>query len=301
LKGIDFDLHGFGYRMLGSFPSRIYPGMDGLRTSLARGRFRISPIVYISSAFFWSLLSIIATGIIAYPAAAFLTSLKVLQLSEIQILEVGVGAPLLIGALVAVIFLYYPTSRSDTEKMEINKNLVYIINYMGVLAGAGITTEDIFSSLAVGGEVYKISESAKTIVRDIGLLGKDVLTAIDDEAKVTPSKKYSKLLVGLIGVNKNGSDLKDYFSEIAENEMEVRRRELGDLVNKLNLAAEIYTVLGVAFPIIMIVLLSLMGIFGGEVMGGLGPIDMIKIMSYVLFPLVSIGLILFIDGLTSSW
>ena len=88
---------------------------------------------------------------------------------------------------------------------------------------------------------------------------------------------------------------------VAENEMEVRRRELGDLVNKLNLAAEIYTVLGVAFPIIMIVLLSLMGIFGGEVMGGLGPIEMIKIMSYVLFPLVSVGLILFIDGLTSSW
>lgn len=172
---------------------------------------------------------------------------------------------------------------------------------MGVLAGAGITTEDIFSSLAAGGEVYKISESAKTIVRDIGLLGKDVLTAIDDEAKATPSKKYSKLLVGLIGVNKTGGDLKEYFSELAENEMEVRRRELGDLVNKLNLAAEIYTVLGVAFPIIMIVLLSLMGIFGGEVMGGLGPIEMIQIMSYVLFPLVSVGLILFIDGLTSSW
>ena len=72
-------------------------------------------------------------------------------------------------------------------------------------------------------------------------------------------------------------------------------------MNKLGLAAEIYTTIGIAFPIILIVLLSLMGIFGGQVAGGLGPVQIMTLMTYLLFPLMSVGVILLIDGMTSNW
>ncbi len=86
------------------------------------------------------------------------------------------------GAVVIMIFLYYPHQLAGSMRTALDKNIVYIINYMSILAGAGVTTENIFTSLAEKGEIYKVQNSAKAIVRDIEVLGKDIITAIDDEA-----------------------------------------------------------------------------------------------------------------------
>jgi flagellar protein FlaJ len=295
------NIHYVGYRILGDFPSRFFPLTGMLKASLERAHMRMSYIVYVSSMIFWGIVALLASAAIGTPLILTLNTLLNLQLQTLQLIEYLVGIPLAAMIIVIVIFMYYPMYKADAIKNELDKNLVYIVNFMGILAGSGMTTEDIFSALADTGKTYKVAESAESVVRDIGLFGKDIITAMDAESEITPSKKYSKVLVGLLGINKSGGDLKQYFAETAEHEMEVRRRELTGIVNKLGLAAEIYTTVGIAFPIILIVLLSLMGIFGGEVAGGLGPVQIMTLMTYLLFPLMSVGVILLIDGMTSNW
>jgi flagellar protein FlaJ len=295
------NIHYIGYRILGDFPSRFFPLTGMLKASLARAHMRMSHIVYISSMIFWSIVALIASAAIGTPLILTLNTLLQLQLQTLQLIEYLVGIPIATMLIVLVIFMYYPQYKADVIKSELDKNLVYIVNFMGILAGSGMTTEDIFTALAETGKTYKVADSAESIVRDIGIFGKDIITAIDAESQNTPSKKYSKVLMGLLGISKSGGDLKQYFAETAEREVEVRRRELNDIVNKLGLAAEIYTTIGIAFPIILIVLLSLMGIFGGEVVGGLGPIQIMTLMTYLLFPLMSVGVILLIDGMTANW
>jgi len=295
------NIHYMGYRILGDAPSRFFPLTGMLKASLPRARMRMSHIVYISSMFFWGIVALLTSAAIGTPLILALNTLLVLNLQTLQLIEYLVGIPVATMILVIVIFLYYPRYKADTIKGELDKNLVYIVNFMGILAGSGMTTEDIFSALAETGKTYKVADSAESVVRDIGIFGKDILTAIDAESEITPSRNYSKLLMGLLGINKSGGNLKQYFAETAEHEMDVRRRELSGIVNKLGLAAEIYTTIGIAFPIILIVLLSLMGIFGGEVAAGLGPIQIMTLMTYLLFPLMSVGVILLIDGMTSNW
>ena len=295
------NIHYIGYRFLGDTPSRFFPLTGMLKTSLVKAHLRMSHIVYISSMIFWGIVALLASAAIGTPLILTLNTLLQLQLQTLQLIEYIIGIPIAIMLLVLVIFMYYPQSKADAIKSELDKNLVYIVNFMGILAGSGMTTEDIFTALAETGKTYKVADSAESVVRDIGLFGKDIITAIDAESQNTPSKKYSKVLMGLLGINKSGGDLKQYFAETAEHEMEVRRRELNDIVNKLGLAAEVYTTIGIAFPIILIVLLSLMGIFGGEVMGGLGPVQIMTLMTYLLFPLMSVGVILLIDGMTANW
>jgi len=295
------NIHYIGYRILGDFPLRFFPFTGALKVSLARAHMRMSHIVYISSMIFWGIVALIASAAIGIPLVLTFNTLLNLQLQTLQLIEYLVGIPLVTMIIVIVIFMYYPMYKADAIKSKLDQNLVYIINFMGILAGSGMTTEDIFSALADTGKTYNVADSAESVVRDIGLFGKDIITAIDAESQITPSKKYSKVLVGLLGINKSGGDLKQYFAETAEHEMEVRRRELTGIVNKLGLAAEIYTTIGVAFPIILIVLLSLMGIFGGEVAAGLGPVQIMTLMTYILFPLMSVGVILLIDGMTSNW
>ena len=292
------NLHSIGYRFLGDLPSRKLPLNDFFRKSLDRASLRMSHIVYISSMVFWTIAATIITGLASIPVAFFVLPMLHISLSKFTFM---LGVPLLTGATVIVCFLYYPMYVADGIKAKLDKNMVYIINYMSVLAGAGIMTEDVFNSFAEDKDTYGIKSSARSIVRDIGLLGKDVITAIDDEAKRTPSKKYFKLLNGLLGITKSGGNLKSYLEETAKHEQEVRRRELVDVVNKLNMAAEIYITLGIAFPVILVVLLSLMGIFGGSVGGGLSPVQLMQLLTYAIFPVAAIGVILLIDGMTQNW
>jgi archaeal flagellar protein FlaJ len=258
----------------------------------------MSHVVYMSSMTFWTVVATLVTALISTPAAFYV--LPLLDLPSNYFTWVLVS-PIIVGAVTAVCFLYYPMTVSDGIKSKLDKNMVYIINYMSVLAGAGIMTEDVFNSFAESKDTYGIRNSARSIVRDISMLGKDVISAIEAEAKRTPSKKYFKLLNGLLGITKSGGDLKNYLEETAKHEQEVRRRELVDIVNKLNMAAEIYITLGIAFPVILIVLLSLMGIFGGTVGGGLSPVQLIQLMTYAIFPVAAIGIILLIDGMTNNW
>jgi flagellar protein FlaJ len=297
LKKIN-NLHSIGYRFLGDLPSKKLPLNDYLKKNLDRAGLRMSHIVYVSSMAFWTVAATIITGLVSIPVAFFVLPMLHLDISKITLL---LGAPLIVAVTVIVCFLYYPMYVADGIKAKLDKNMVYIINYMSVLAGAGIMTEDVFNSFAEDKDTYGIKSSARSIVRDIGLLGKDVITAIDNEAKRTPSKKYFKLLNGLLGITKSGGNLKSYLEETAKHEQEVRRRELQDVVNKLNMAAEIYITLGIAFPVILVVLLSLMGIFGGSVGGGLSPVQLMQLLTYAIFPVAAIGVILLIDGMCQNW
>ena len=295
MKPINF--HSIGYRFLGDAPSRL-PLSDFIKTNLDRASIRMSYVVYISSMAFWMIVSAALTGLIAIPIVYFLGPMLKLPT---YFLYVALASPLIAAAVVLICFIYYPFSVADAKKMKLDKNMVYIINYMSVLAGAGIMTEDVFQSFATLKDTYGIRDSARSIVRDIGLLGKDIISAIEAEAKRTPSKKYSKLLNGLLGITKSGGDFKKYLEETAKHEQEVRRRELVDIVNKLNMCAEIYITLGITFPIILIVLLSLMGIFGGSIGGGFSPVQLMELMTYAIFPVAAIGIILLIDGMTQNW
>jgi archaeal flagellar protein FlaJ len=297
LKKIN-NLHSIGYRFLGDLPSKKLPLNDFLKKSLDRAGLRMSHIVYISSMVFWTFTATIITGLVSIPIAFFVLPMLHLGISKLTLI---IGAPLITAVTVIVCFLYYPMYVADGIKGKLDKNMVYIINYMSVLAGAGIMTEDVFNSFAEDKDTYGIKSSARSIVRDIGLLGKDVISAIEDESKRTPSKKYFKLLNGLLGITKSGGNLKSYLEETAKHEQEVRRRELVDVVNKLNMAAEIYITLGIAFPVILVVLLSLMGIFGGSVGGGLSPVQLMQLLTYAIFPVAAIGIILLIDGMTQNW
>jgi len=292
--------HNFGYRILGNTPSKYFPFSNSVRKSLNKIHFRLSHIIYISSMFFWVLLGMLLAAIIAFPLTFLLTMVNILELGAPWFVY-PIGVIFGTGGIVMLTFLYYPHYISGQIKTGIDKNIIYIINYMSILAGAGATTENIFTSLSETGKIYNVQGSAKSIVRDIELLGKDITSAVDLEIANTPSRKFSKLLMGLNGISRTGGSLQHFLKESASRQIAVRRRELSKLVSSLNLAAEAYVVLGIAFPVILTTLLSMMGVFGGDIMAGLGPVQIMAVMTYVLFPIAALGVLLLIDGITSSW
>ena len=208
---------------------------------------------------------------------------------------------MLVGGVTFSVFIYYPSYVASNVKRKIEKDLVYTVNYMSILSGAGATPEDTFSSLARVGKVFGIDESAKSIMKNIQFLGEDTITAIDKESKVTPSNDYAEFLQGYIATVKTGGNNKVYLNAMVEKFMESQKRQANKIIEQLNMAGEIFVTGLVAFPIIMITMLSIMGFFGGNILGGLSAPQLMTIMTYALIPSIAIGILIFIDSAMSSW
>ncbi len=300
-KGSSFNAHALAYLVLGEKPAHIFPFSGKIRENLLRANIKVNHVIYVSSMFFWSLVVFVTFFVLTFVYSGVL--LPALNMS-IPMLS-SVGYSLIVGVLAAGVtfatFMYYLNYALSSQKVKIDKNLVYITNYMAILASAGATPGETFNSLIGAGRVFGFQESARSIVKNIELLGKDIITAIDEESKRTPSKDYSDFLQGYIATIQTGGDMQAYLLAMSKKFLESRQRLLRKMINQLGLAGEIYVGILIAFPLLMVMLLSITGFFGGEVIAGLSATQVMPMMIYLLVPLMAVGVIIYLDSTMSSW
>ncbi|MCX8150839.1 MAG: type II secretion system F family protein [Candidatus Bathyarchaeota archaeon] len=300
-KGSPFSFHELGYRVLGVAPARFFPWSEKLRQSLLRASVKVNHVVYVSSMFFWSLITFVVSLVIVPVLFVVFSSLVGVVFPLSFIVVIGLLAGGVSFGVCFVVFLSYPSYKASVLKMKIEKNLVYVANYMAILSGSGATPGETFGSLARIGEVFNLKESAQSVVRSVELLGDDLIAALDAESKRTPSKDYSNFLQGYISTIQTGGNLHFYLMTMANKFTETRRRRLSKMISQLGLAGELYITVLVAFPIIMITLLVIMGVFGGEVIGGLSAAQIMPLLVYLLLPAAALFVLVYVDAILSSW
>ena len=297
-----YSLHNLGHSVLGERPARIFPYSKKIRRHLLQANVKINHVVYISSMFFWSILA----GVLIIPIMYFLLTffLPVLFIPPFPVaysITLSVLAGLLGFGVSFAVFLYYPNYKASIVRGKIERNLVYTSNYMAILASAGATPGETFNSLARSGDVFNLRESARSIAKNVELLGEDLISALSEESKITPSKLYSNFLQGYIATIQTGGNLYPYLMIATAKFSDIRRRLLAKMIDQLGLAGELYITMLVAFPIIMVTLISVMGALGGEVIGGLSAAQLLPLMVYILVPFAAMIVLIFIDAIISSW
>ena len=300
-KSSSVDLHVLGYRCFGNAPARIFPFSKKVRENLLRANIKINHVVYVSSMFFWGFIAFVLTFPLVFFLLEYFFPILKIVLPTLLSIEYSILIGVMAFGITLSTFLYYPSYVASTIKMKIEKNLVYVGNYMVILNGAGATPGETFRSLAEVGEVFGLKESARSIIKNVEMLGADLISALKEESRKTPSKEYSSFLQGYVATVQTGGDLKGYLLSMSRKFMDSRRRLLSRMIDQLGLAGEIYVTILVAFPIIMITLLSIMGFFGGEVIGGLSAAQVMPILVYLLVPFAAIGVLVFVDAIMSSW
>ena len=113
-------------------------------------------------------------------------------------------------------------------------------------------------------------------------MGIDTITALKHALENTPSKKFKSFLQGIIGIIQSGSDLHIYLSTIVDqymaDEFLARKKNL----DTLGVLAETFVTTLVAFPIFLVIIISVMGFFGGS---SSFTIEILFIFSFVVLPL----------------
>lgn len=269
------------YKIFGKKASKSTQ-IEYIKRALEKAFMEIRPEAYIAYAWMNALMGAIA-GIVLIILYFFVFP-SFITLPP-KLLSIIIPSPILFAALAYFITLMIPESRANRRKKDIDAKLPYALNFIAAMATAGILPSEIFKSLAeqpVYGEVHK---EAAWIYRDIEIFSIDIITALRNAANRTPSIKFQEFLQGAITTITSGGDLKKYFMAKADEYMRENRRTQKEFLQTLGVLAESYVTVVVAAPLFLIIILSVMSLFGGPANTAL----ILYFIAFIMLPLANIG------------
>lgn len=204
---------------------------------------------------------------------------------------------LLFVAMVPGLWLYqilYPAIVARGRKSRIDLELPYTVSYMQALS----TTMPPF---AVIRRVYEeramfsdVSAEFGQVVRDVELFGDDMITAMRNLQKITPSPLLADFFNDLCIVFESGGDFPAYLASKTEYFHQQAHRELELVLRTMEIMAEVYVSAFVAGPIALIIMIVAQGMTSRSTMAWLlpfmyicipaGAVIMIWILSLMLPP-----------------
>ena len=278
------------YRLLGERLASAFSLFEDLRPNLLRSGKRVHFEAYVSL--------IVLTGILAFGIG--FSALTIIGLvmggSPLVVLLLALGIGLLSGATGFMVMYALPSLTADSRKRNMDDELPYAMSQMAVLAAAGMPPDRIFRSLAMTEEKSVLGDEAKMVLRDIDVLGFDLLSALGNARDRSPSKIFSDFLEGFTATTKSGGDLKKYLLSSTKEIMELRRIAAKQLVEVLGMLAEAYVSMLVVFPLILLIMFSVMGLVGGSV-GGFSVFSIMALVTYVMIPIMAVAMIVLLDGM----
>lgn len=284
------------YRVVGRKTARFLPLFRDMDVNLRKSGIKVSFKAYVS-------LIILATAFASICVLVLIPLLLVsfLNLTLVVSLLFGVGGSLLAGALTVIIWYVYPVYRADSLRRELEDGLSFTAGYMSILAGAGVTPECIFRSLAQAEPSVAVSKESRVITRDVGLFGSDILSALESASNRSPSERFKQLLQGFVATVHSGGNLEKYLADRARQYMRLKRIALGKFSDTLAILAEFYVSLLVAGPLILVVMLAVMAMLGGGGSGFFDPRLLLQLLTYLGIPIGSIAFLVVLDVVSPRW
>jgi flagellar protein FlaJ len=278
-------IHIYAYKTLNDRLDFLYPKFQPLEKAIKESMMPIPFEVYVCSMIFFSMLSAIGGAIVGIIVTIFV---------DVQPAVLGylipVGAAVLFGAMTFGMLQIMPSFKIKGRSAKLGDG------YMSTLATSGLSLEGIFKAIAKEESNEEMVKDAKLIVRNLDIMGMDLITAITDLIHRTPTGSYSELLEGAIITAQSGGDLKEYFNATAKVQLEEKKMLMAKTAESLGAVAEIYTILLIVFPLLAVIMLSIMGIMSPS-LGGFDLVTLINILTFAVIPLCGVLMLVMMDSM----
>jgi len=284
----------FTYRVLGERINFLYPYFEEYKLILRKANIKISFEAYISTLTF---ISIFTFTFSLLPAYLILISIPTMNIAYKILLPIGIAV--LTGLLTFLTLYFYPYYRIDNRRRNIDNSMPYIASFMAILAKAGASIGDIFRELSKIERPKEISEEASEIIRDVEVFGKDLITAVEKRAGETPSEYLAEVLLGISTMIRIGGNLEAYLIDEAERFITIRRTLIREVNSILSSLTEIYVIMALVMPMLLIVISTIISMMGGIIFG-LNAKIIIEILTFILTPTIFLTFTIIIDTIMTE-
>ena len=126
---------------------------------------------------------------------------------------------------------------------QINRELPFVAMIFTVMAASGVTLHDSWKKLRSITLLPTIQKEAKDVVRQVEVLGYDVLSVMYKKAGETKSKLYRDLLAGYVSAVKSGSNMVSFLNSKLRSIFEMQNAAANRSIEKLGTLVEVYSVM----------------------------------------------------------
>ena len=235
------------------------PEVGAAAEDLERAHWRLTPIEFRSLV----RASAVLVGGVTFAVVALIEALGGMPGGPGTALAVLAVAPLSLGAAAWALGRELPRSRAVARGQRIDREFAPALAFVAALSLTDPNLDTIVRELAASDLYPEISEEASWVVRDIDLLGLDAPRAVREAARRTPSALWREFLQGIVTTSEGGGDLRAYLlaqADRTERDGAVRTQARLD---RLGTYAESYVTVAVAFPLFLLVLLSVFALLEG--------------------------------------
>lgn len=290
------DLYAVSYSLFSKKTRRILPLFSGLDSSLLHSGIKVNFKAYVT-------LTVLTATVLSFIVAVTvpLFSFFVIHVPYFPAILFGTGGGLLTFAFSIIGFLLYPTYRSDRLKRELDDELPFTAGYMAILTSAGVSPENIFSTLSNLSLTLEASTESRNIVRDVDLFGKDIISALTEASRRTPSLRFREMIEGLISTIHSGGSLEGFLQEKTRHYMKLKRISLRKFSDTLSVLSEFYVAILITGPLLLVIMLAVMVLLGGDSLGMLKPDLLLNLVTYIGLPIGSIMFLIVLDAISPKW
>lgn len=250
----------FAMGLFGNAARRSAAKQDKLRFALEQAHISMMPEAYVAVT--WLHTIVAAFGFYLILALGMAVGIALGRPPSPAVGAALLVLPIMVAATVYVGVATYPDYRAGERRRAIDRDLPYAVNYIAAMSSAGVIPTALLRDLAREKTYGEVAREMAWIVRDLNLLGYDLLTALQHGIARSPSRRFQEFLQGAKTTILSGGDLQAYFSSKADQYMADNRRIQKEYLESLGLMAESYVTVVIAGPLFMIVMLSIMLIVG---------------------------------------
>ncbi|MGA8905911.1 MAG: type II secretion system F family protein [Candidatus Bathyarchaeia archaeon] len=276
------------FRYLSAQLPKLMPYFQDLGPTLQKAGVKISLQAYVSLTLFVTGLSFVAT---------FGVTLAIAGLLGVPILMTilfAFGVGILSGSGTFGLIYGLPGFLAANRRKRMDLELPYVASHLSILATAGLPPARMFKLIEDSATTPQVASEANEITRDVEVLGQDIITALEAERVRSPSKTFAEILEGFVATIRSGGSLTGYLQDATRVVMDLRRVAAKQLVEGLATFAEVYVTLMVVFPLLVIVMFSVMSIIGGGI-GGFSTTAMMTVVTYLIIPSSGVAVIVMLD------
>jgi flagellar protein FlaJ len=228
---------------------------------------------------------------------ASLFSLPDLSVGELFVLLVLSSATIgvLAGASTYALRWWWPGHLAANRRRRIEAGLPRVISFVYALSRSGMTFPRVMRILGENRAVYgDAADEVAVAVREMDMLGKDLVSSVTTMAERTPSEQYREFTANLASVLQSGRSLSRFLREQYERYRDEAEAQQEQLLELLATLAEVYVTLLVAGMLFLITILVIIGVSLG------GTLDVLRIVAYGIIPLANVGFIVYLSTVTES-
>ncbi len=273
----------FSYKVFGWAAGSLAAKMPTLKDEILKSNMRTTPIGLLAAA----MLATALTSVVAVAAV-------------VLALVTGFLYPLFAALAPPIVFVFMlngPKISQSARAYALNNELAFVIGYMVVLAGGGVSPMGTLKKIAKMAEIFPAaSKEAKTILVDIEVFGLDPISALERAARFNPARLFSELLLGYTTVLKTGGDFGNYLNVKLKEVFEFRSSQTRRAAETIGTMAEAYMTVTALLGLTLFVLYEVQAVLAHDTAG----LQNLFVFAFVAVPLISAVFLWIIDGVQAK-